>query len=74
MSSTLVSWHPVFSFAAKETVEAKYSCLEGMGNSPFCFGDSVFDLSPGATVNKVAMAMATGEAITYHVIEVYTAV
>lgn len=58
----------------QKTVETKYSCLEGMGNSPFCFGDSVFDLLPGATVNKVAMAMATEEAKTYHVIEVYAAV
>lgn len=40
----------------------------------FLFWSSVFDLLLGATVNKVAMAMAGEEAKTYHVIEAYTAV
>lgn len=46
-------------------VAAQSSCLERMGNSPFCFGVLLL----GATVNKVATATAAEEAKTYHVIE-----
>lgn len=48
--------------------------FRGDGEFSFLFWSSVFDLLPGATVNKVVMATAGEEAKTYHVIEVYAAV
>ena len=65
--------HNFFLCLWRKTVEAKRSCLEEMGITPFLFWSSVFDLLLGATVNKVAMTTAGEEAKTYHVIEAYTA-